>query len=52
MMRFLSLLLLGLCVVTYVVGAAVTVMHVLLFVLHGARMSGCEGDGNAGVRSG
>ena len=39
MMRFLSLLLLGLCevvVVPYVVRAvvAVTVMHVLLFVLH------------------
>ena len=46
MMRFLSLLLLGLCaspwfvcevvVVPYVVGAVVelTVMHVLLFVLH------------------
>ena len=41
MMRFLSLLLLGMCVcevvvVPYVVRAvvAVTVMHVLLFVLH------------------
>ena len=40
--------------VPYVVGAvvAVTVMHVLLFVLHVARMLGCEGDGNAGVGPG
>ena len=55
MMRFLSLLLLGLCsvcspwsvceavVVPYVVGAvvAVTVMHVLLFVLHVCLLRHC-----------
>ena len=27
-------------------------MHVLLYVLHAARMLGCEGDINAGVGSG
>ena len=38
--------------VPYVVGevVAVTVMHVLLFVLHVCL--GCEGDGNAGEGSG
>ena len=57
MMRFLSLLLLGLCVcevvvVPYVVRGvvAVTVMHVLLFVLHVCVL--WEGDGSAGVGSG
>ena len=63
MMRFLSLLLLGLCgvcspwsvcevvVVPYVVNAvvAVTVMHVLLYV---CLLRKCEGDGNDGVGSG
>ena len=40
--------------VPYVVDAvvAVTVMHVLLFLLHVCRLLGCEGDGNAGVGSG
>ena len=42
-----------LVVVPYVVSAvvAVTVMHVLLFVLHVCMLRdlGCEGDGNAGV---
>ena len=40
--------------VPYVVSAvvAVTVMHVLLFVLHVCMLLGCEGDGNAGVGSG
>ena len=60
-MRFLSLLLLGLCacvvfvncspgvvVVPYVV-SAVTVMHALLFVLHMCVLHECEGDSNAGV---
>ena len=31
---------------------AVTVMHVLLFVLHVCVLRECEGDGNAGVGSG
>ena len=31
---------------------AVTVLHVLLFVLHVCMVWGCEGDGNAGVGSG
>ena len=31
---------------------AVTVMHVLLFVLHVCMLRGCEGDGNAGVVDG
>ena len=37
--------------VPYVVGAvdAVTVMHVLLFVLHVCMLRECEGGGNAGV---
>ena len=37
--------------VPYVVGAvvAVTVMHVLLFVLHVCMLRECEGDGNAGL---
>ena len=39
--------------VPYVVGAvvAITVMHVLLYVLHvcAARLLVCEGDGSAGV---
>ena len=59
MIRFLSLLLLGLCggspwfvcevvVVPYVV-SAMTVIHVLLFVLHVCVF--CEGDSNAGVGS-
>ena len=55
MMRFLSLLLLGLCgsswsvcgvvVVPYVVGVvvAMTVMHVLLFVLHVCMLQECYG---------
>ena len=40
--------------VPYVVGAvvAVTVMHVLLFVLHVCMLQECEGDSNAGVGSG
>ena len=32
--------------------AAVTVMHVLLFVLHVCVLWECEGDGSAGVGSG
>ena len=37
--------------VPYVVDAvaAVTVVHVLLFLLHVCMLLGCEGDGNAGV---
>ena len=31
---------------------AVTVMHVLLFVLHVCAVRVCEGDGSAGVGSG
>ena len=31
---------------------AVTVMHVLLFVLHVCVLRECEGDGNGGVVSG
>ena len=31
---------------------AVTVMHVLLFVLHVCVLRECEGDGSAGVGSG
>ena len=31
---------------------AVTVMHVLLFVLHVCILGGCEDDGNAGVGDG
>ena len=31
---------------------AVTVMHLLLFVLHVCVLRECEGDGNAGVGSG
>ena len=40
--------------VPYVVGAvvAVTVMHVLLFVLHVCMLREYEGDGNDGVGSG
>ena len=65
MMRFISLLLLGMCpcvvsvvmwssvcevVVLYVDAVvAVTVMRVLLFVLHVCMLRECEGDGNAGV---
>ena len=39
--------------VPYVMSAvvAVTVMHVLLFVLHVCVLRECEGDGNAGVVS-
>ena len=31
---------------------AVTVMHVLLFVLHVCMLRECEGDGNTGVADG
>ena len=60
MMRFLSILLLGLCpcVVSVVVlpyvdaVVAVTVMPVLLFVLYVCLLRGCDVYGNAGVGDG
>ena len=47
MMRFLSLLLLGLCPCRGTL-CGETVMRVLLFVLHVCMLRECEGDGNAG----
>ena len=49
MMRFLSLILLGMCTCVVFVVLGLSVMHVLLFVLHGCMLRECEGGSNAGL---